>query len=77
MRINILFLPFQNVLSPPMELRLSRASDEQLLASGNAAYLQSQLIVECQRRKIGELEIQIRTLEMDNMMWKTQFTSTQ
>jgi hypothetical protein len=71
------FFCHQNVLSSPLELRLSRVSEEELLASGNSAYLQSQLTVERQRRKIGELENQVRVLEMDIMMWKTRFTSAQ
>lgn len=67
----------QGVLSPPLELQLSRVSDEQLLASGNSAHLQAQLTIERQRRKIGEMENQIHALEMDAMMWKTRFTSAQ
>jgi len=67
----------QNVLSSPLELRLSRATDEQLMASGNTVYLQSQLVIECQRWKIMELENQIRTLELDVVIWKTRHTSTQ
>ena len=43
MRLEIfMFLSVQNTLSFP-ELRLTRASDEQLLASGNAAYIQAKL----------------------------------
>ena len=65
------------MLSPPLELQLSRVSDEQLLASGNSAHLQAQLVIERQRRKIGELEIQVRGLELDVTMWKTRYTSAQ
>ena len=73
---------FQSMLSPhnahmPMELILSRASEEQLMASGNSAYLRSQLTVERQQRKINDLETQIRALEMDMVMWRTRFTNTQ
>lgn len=60
-----------------MELLLSHVSEEKLLASGNSAYLQSQLTIERQRRKIDDLEIQIRAQEMDIVMWKTRFTNTQ
>jgi len=60
-----------------MDLWLSRASDEQLLASGNASYLQSQFLIERQRQKISELENQIRVLEMDLVMWRTRSTSAQ
>jgi hypothetical protein len=56
---------------------LSRTSEENLLASGNTTYLWSQLTIERQQRKIGELENQIRSLEMDVVMWRTRFTSTQ
>jgi hypothetical protein len=70
-------LYFQNALSPPIELLLSRVSDKQLLASGNSAYLQAQLTIERQRRRISEMEIQIRAHEMDVMTWKTRFTNTQ
>lgn len=68
---------FQNALSSPLELRLSRATEEQLMASGNTVYLQSQLVIERQRRKIMELENHIRTLELDVVIWKTRHTSTQ
>jgi hypothetical protein len=61
----------------PMELILSRASEEQLMASGNSTYLRSQLTVERQQRKINDLETQIRALEMDMVMWRTRFTNTQ
>lgn len=70
-------LYIQNMLSPPMEQLLSRVSEEQLLASGNSTYLQSQLTIERQRRKISELEVQIRAQEMDIVMWRTRFTNTQ
>jgi len=60
-----------------VELVLSHVSEEQLLASGNSAYLQSQLTIERQRRKISDLEIQIQAQEMDILMWKTRFTNTQ
>ena len=60
-----------------MEQLLSRVSEEQLLASGNSTYLQSQLTIERQRRKISELEVQIRAQEMDIVMWRTRFTNTQ
>jgi len=73
----LVFLFFQNTLSSPLELRVGHASEEQLLASGNAVYLQSQLIIERQRRKITEMENQIRMLEMDVVIWKTQHTSMQ
>jgi hypothetical protein len=65
------------MLSPPMELLLSHVSEEKLLASGNSAYLQSQLTIEHQRRKIDDLEIQIRAQEMDIVMWETRFMNTQ
>ena len=68
---------FQNMLSSPLDLQISRVSEDQLMASGNTVYLQSQLLIECQRRKIDELESQIRMLELDIMMWKTRYTSTQ
>ena len=61
----------------PMELVLSRASEEKLLASGNSAYLRSQLTIERQQRRINDLEAQIRALEMDVVMWRTRFTNTQ
>jgi hypothetical protein len=70
-------IPTENMLSSPLELQLSRMSDEQLLASGNAAYLQSQLVVERQRQKISELENHNRLLEVDLVMWKARFTSIQ
>ncbi len=73
----LVFLFFQNMLSSPLELRVGHASEEQLLASGNAVYLQSQLIIERQRRKITEMENQIRMLEMDVVIWKTRHTSMQ
>ncbi len=73
----ISFFFFQNTLSSPLDLQLSRASEDQLLASGNVAHLQSQLVVERQRRKIGEMENRIRLLETDLVMWKTRCTSIQ
>ena len=73
----ISFFFFQNTLSSPLDLQLSRASEDQLLASGNVAHLQSQLVVKHQRRKIGEMENRIRLLEMDLVMWKTRCTSIQ
>jgi len=60
-----------------MEVRLGRTPEEQSLASGNTAYLQAQVVVERQKRKIGEMENQIRTLEMDNVMWRTRFMGAQ
>ncbi len=47
------------------------------MANGNAAHLQSQIVIEHQRQKIGNMENQIRVLEMDIVIWKTQFTSVQ
>ena len=64
-------------MSSALELRLSRVSEQQLLASGNAAYLQSQIVIERQRRKINEMENQIRIQEMDLVMWKTRFATAQ
>jgi hypothetical protein len=65
------------MLSSPLDLQISRVSEDQLMASGNTVYLQSQLLIERQRRKIDELESQIRMLELDIIMWKTRYTSTQ
>lgn len=65
------------MLSQPAELFLSRVSEEQLLASGNSTYLQAQLVIERQRRKISELEMQIRAQEMEIVTWKARFTNTQ
>jgi len=67
----------QSMLSPSLDLWLSCVSDEELLASGNTAYLQSQLVVERQQWKIGKMDNQIRGLETEVTMWKTQFMSTQ
>ena len=64
-------------MSSALELRLSCVSEQQLLASGNAAYLQSQIVIERQRRKINEMENQIRIQEMDLVMWKTRFATAQ
>ena len=69
-------LYIQNALSSPMDV-LSRASEENLLDSGNSIYLRSQLTIERQQRKISEQENQIRSLEMDVVMWRTRFTNTQ
>ena len=71
------FSSFQNALSSPLELQLGRISEEQLLASGNAVYLRSQLVLERQRRKITELENHIQMLETQVVIWKTRHTSTQ
>jgi hypothetical protein len=71
------FFFLQNTLSSPLELQLSRASEDQLLASGNVAHLQSQLVAERQRRKISDMEIHIRALEADIVMWKTRCTTVQ
>jgi hypothetical protein len=65
------------MLSSPLELRLSRISADQLLSSGNSAYLQSQLVIERQQRKILEMENQIRVLEKDLVEWKTRGASAE
>jgi hypothetical protein len=65
------------MLSSPLEHRLGNTSEDQFLASGNTAYLQSQLVVERQRQKITEMENQIRMLEIELVVWKTRFTSAQ
>jgi hypothetical protein len=62
-----------------MELR-PRVSEEQLMANvanGSAAHLQSQMVIEHQRQKIGDMETQIWVLEMEIVMWKTRFTTAQ
>lgn len=59
------------MLSSPLELRISRVSADQLLSSSNSAYLQLQLLVERQQRRIGELENQIQGLEKELVEWKT------
>lgn len=71
------FLSAQNALSSPMEVRLRRTPEEQSLASVNTAYLQAQLVVERQIRKIAEMENQIRTLEMDNATLRIRFMDAQ
>lgn len=72
-----MYIFFQNTLSSPLKLWLSCVSEEQLMASGNIIYLQSQFVIEHQRQKITEMENQIQMLEMDIVVWKTQHTSTQ
>ena len=59
------------MLSSPLELRLSRISGDQLISSGNSAYLHVQLIIERQQRRIGEMENQKRELEKELIEWKT------
>jgi hypothetical protein len=59
------------MLSSPLELQLSRVSADQLLSIGNSAYLQSQLVIEHQQRRIGELDNQIQGLEKELVEWKT------
>lgn len=44
---------------------------------GNTAYLQAQLLVERQQRKIADLERQIHDQQMDIVTWKTRFINTQ
>jgi len=65
------------MLSSPVELQPSCVSEDQLMANGNAAHLQSQIVIEHQRQKISDMENQIWVLEMDIVIWKTQFTSVQ
>ena len=67
------------MLSSPLELQLSRVSEEQLVASGNSAHtnVHAQLTIECQQRRISKMEYQIRGLEVDIVMWRTRFTSAQ
>jgi hypothetical protein len=65
------------MLSSPLELRLSRVSADQLLSSGNSAYLQAQLIIERQQRRIGEMENQIRGLDKELVEWKTRGTTAE
>jgi hypothetical protein len=60
-----------------MELWPHHVSEEQMMANASAAHLQSQMVIERQRWKIGNMETQIRVLEMDIVMWKTRFTSAQ
>ena len=54
------------MLSSPLDLQLSHASDEQLLASGNISYLQSQILLDRQRQRFNKLENQNRVLEKHN-----------
>lgn len=61
----------------PVDLAPSRVSADKLMASGNSAYLLSQLTIERQQRRISELEANTRTLEMEMVTWRTRFTSTQ
>ena len=65
------------MLSSPLELRISRVSTDQLLSSGNSAYLQSQLLVERQQWRIGELENQIQGLEKELVEWKTRSSTAE
>jgi hypothetical protein len=60
-----------------VDLGLGHASDEQLVASGNATYLQAQLALERQKNKITEMENQNQALEMDIVTWKTRFMGAQ
>jgi hypothetical protein len=65
------------MLSSPLELQLSRIPGDQLLSSGNSAYLHSQLLVERQQRKIGEMETQIRELEKELIEWRARGTTAE
>jgi hypothetical protein len=60
-----------------MELRFSQISADQLLSSGNSAYLQAQLVIERQQRRIGEMDNQIRGLEKELVEWKTRGTTAE
>jgi hypothetical protein len=65
------FFSPQHALSSPLKLQLSWVSADQLLSSGNSAFLQSQLIIEHQQRRIGEMKNQIQGLKKDLVEWKT------
>ena len=65
------------MLSSPLEIRISRVSADQLLSSSNSAYLQLQLLVERQQRRIGELENQIQGLEKELVEWKARSSTAE
>ena len=65
------------MLSSPLELRLSHISADQLLSSGNSAYLHSQLLVKHQQQKIWEMETQIQELEKELVEWRARGTTAE
>ncbi|KAF8220547.1 hypothetical protein L208DRAFT_1382609 [Tricholoma matsutake] len=66
-----------NFLSPSLDPVASDSPEDHVSgAHGKTAYLVLQLLVECQRWKITELESQICDQQMDIVTWKTKFINT-